>query len=594
MNVVSPDARPPYLLTTSGTVNVNSGDAGAGVAQGMDLVIYTSGRNISGNVTVAQFMSQWFGTSGDHTGSVSGVLLSFKPYEGGYSWKTYYVPDASGLVAANDNNANYFIPLNGMKARHEYGWDALRKLTRQQHAQDNTGNKVAFEQYCDVSGAIHIFASGSYEIVASGSVLVYYAAGTSGSANNNIISAKVPYDLTALKNVIEGWFPNWQVYPYDSDAWSDFLAYSGGAWSGINPQAVNSGSPTNISGTNPAPNGIGFISIAAQASGAVSGGGVDTALIFTSSGAPFNLQKVNVSGTATAVSLNYFTRAILSGAATNSIGYHFVTIYDLSGNSIVKSGLTGGNNIVFTFSGGNADTGWVSRSHVIYTASGTFLSGTGLDGKWFALSGFFPDLKNIFQIQIDALYTLAPGLPVATHFIDQLNFSFSYPFSPVTAFNSGSQGAYGRRYGVIEWPDQISDGYASGLMTAEIQARMGSQGIAEFVVRDNFNQNPISAQLNIRPGKIFVVDAPNLSTGSGQVFNLWRASKVKHIWSKTQGFETTINAYPFYSGVGFSGTPNNNQINYQTPLTYSQVVPTAEREQYLPIGRPWNLPAPGR
>ena len=283
MEVISPDARPPYLVYTptsgaqSGVTQfyVTSGDGGLQSTDGIDLVLYTSGVNVSVasnlvSVTVAQFMNQWFGTSGDHTGSSSGVLFSYKPYtptgsSGSYPWTTYYTPDSSGGVAANDNNNNYYLYQDKLKAKREYAWDTLRKITRQQVAVDGNGNPAPYEMYVDTVGAIHIYTSGSYQLVASGAggqvFLQYYPANTSGCQLNNIITATVPFDLTQVKNVIEGWFQDWTQYPYDGELWTSFTTLSGGYWTYDFGTAAAFKS-TTISG-GPSANSTGNVSIQA-------------------------------------------------------------------------------------------------------------------------------------------------------------------------------------------------------------------------------------------------------------------------------------------------------------------------------------------
>src|SRR5712691_9115587 len=211
LGLLSPDARIPSALTATGTPSLlmQSGDQGMATSQGQDLVLFVSGANFGSGATVAAFMSQFFGTATDTTGSASGTLFTFKPYFSGQTlstaYRTYYVPDASGLVAANDKNLNYSMPLDTLKVKRQYAWDVLKKITRQAVAIDTNGQKVQFEAYVGASGDIHVFTSGSYEFMASGVVFQYYVAGASGSALNNIITGTIPHNTAKLQNVLVGW-----------------------------------------------------------------------------------------------------------------------------------------------------------------------------------------------------------------------------------------------------------------------------------------------------------------------------------------------------------------------------------------------------
>ena len=232
LNMISPDARQPTPVYPAGILT--SGDQGVSAPDGLDLILDVSGLNIQSGATISSFLAQYFGRSGDFGGSNSGTRLSFKPHISGYTYDTWYYPDASGGVLANDNNVNYWIPLDTLKTRREFAWDTLRKITRGNVAIDRNGNRTAFESYVGISGEIHVFTSGSREFLVSGIngqiSLSYYEVGTSGSDNNNIIKALIPEDTTTVKNRVMGWFPNWTRLPIDSDSFSDLVMYSGSYW----------------------------------------------------------------------------------------------------------------------------------------------------------------------------------------------------------------------------------------------------------------------------------------------------------------------------------------------------------------------------
>jgi hypothetical protein len=597
MNVLSPDARPPYLVWTPNSgaqsgitmFSVTSGDGGLQSQDGMDLVLYTSGTGstFSGlvSVTVAQFMSQWYGISGDHTGSASGNMFSFKPYVPGYTWTTYYTPDSSGNVAANDNNNNYYLYQDKLKAKREFAWDTLRKITRQQVAVDGNGNPAAFEAYVDTVGAIHLYASGSYQLVASGVSLIYYPAGVSGSQNNNILNAQVPFDLTQVKNVVEGWFQDWTVYPYDSNLWTGFVAYSGGLWSaksgpnGPSPVTftavvLSGGPPSSTTG-----------SMAIQATGYSGTAAADCVfpLVYTLPNGTFvNLNQWNVvlsgAGIGANVNLNFSMFQSNSDPDSGTVQKVFVHLVDISGNYIST-----GNNAINT----TTQSGWQTFSLVVFVSGGPLNSGLWSYGANFAASSGVPNLNYISQIVFVNRWdfqTVTNNNGTVAY--DSIQFSFDYPFSPITAFNSGSQGMYGRRYQDIEWPYEVSAGAASGIMYAQLNATLGPQGIAQFLVKDNPNL-PFSAQQGIAVGQVFALDSPYFNAGSGQYFNYFRATAVTHNWDKTQnGFETTIKAVPWYSGT--LAIAQTNAVTAQTPIMYSSIMPAPTPEQYMPIARFYN------
>ena len=580
LGLVSPDARLPSLLNADGTMNIASGDQGISSNEGMFLAYTVSGVTPSSGATLSSFMAQFFGRSGDFSGSFSGAVFSFKPHISGYTWRTWYYPDASGGVITSDSNLNYWIPLEALKVKRDDAWNVLRKITRQGAVIDRGGNRVQFESYIGVSGDLHVFTSGSYEFVVSGVTLVYYEIGNSGSDLNNILFARNPFDTTYVKNYILGWFPPQTKYPFDQDLFTDFVAYSGNYWSGL---GTGAGIGSGILSGNAAAGTIGRMSIQCGAVnvGANRQGAIARYTHF--SGLSFNLRRYNISGLGTAVTLNYNMRFSTSGA-DDTTARRIAKIYDTSGDFIWISGTTGSETLVVREE-------WHPYTHTIYKGNGAFNSGSGTDGGW-ASSGTstnFPDLTRVKQIEIGFLAD-SPGLPVsgaAEVRIDNLYFSFSYPFSPIVAINSGSQGmGYGRRYSIMEYPYEVDIGQASGIVTHELNARMGNRGVAEVVVKDNPRQE-ISAQLNIKPGQVVVMDAPTLNTGSGQTFFYWKALDVTHEWSHAQGFITRLKMIPWFSGTIVE--PNSNLVDYQVPLTYAdpEPQPAQTRPMWLPTLVKW-------
>lgn len=584
LGVVSPDARLPYLNLSGFPFNILSGDGGIASLEGMELTKYVSGINPGSGAMLSSFLSQYFGASGNETGSWSGKLFSFKPYISGYNlsgwqlsggvgWRTYYVPDASGFVGANDNNNNYWIAFDTFKVKREYAWDVLRKIVRNNLPVISGNNRVQLEVYIGVSGDIHVFGSGSYEFLASGVVLQYYAPGTSGATLNNLLDAKIPFRSINVKNYIAGWFPAWSIYPEDLDYFSDIFSISGfasGMWTATTGGVLSGDSPASS---------IGQISIqGGWAGGNVPSVGATTICTLPGSGtsAPqtINIRKWNLSGKSASVSINYFYRFDTNA---NGMAYtsHGIALQDTSGGSISKFG---SGNQKFSASLNNTSGAWTFFTDTIYNTDGSFNSGTGSDGGWSPTAS--ADLTRINQLQ----FRLGPaaGMTSGLIGIDNIYFSFNYPISPVTAYNSGSVGmGYGRRYSIVEFPYEVSDIMASGVMNQELNSRMGQKGLANFVVKDN-PLLPVPAQLNIKPGQVFIVDAPSLNTGSGQTFNYWRAIDVMHEWSHSKGFITTIQAVPHTSGTVTA--PNSNIVDYELPLRYE---PPPKRILTMPVTYPW-------
>jgi hypothetical protein len=588
LGLVSPDAR-QTSLTSGGVVSVTSGDQGMGSLNGMDLVLFVSGvvgsgstGSITSGAQLNLFMSQYFGRSGDTTGSNSGQLFSFKPYTSGMSisganafYRTWYAQDG-----ASDTNANYWIPYDRLKVKHEYAWDVLRKLTRQGRVVDRSGFKVQLEVYVGVSGDINIRTSGTSNFVASGISLVYYQTGNSGVANNNIKQVKTfPWSTTGLKDYIVGWFPTWSNYPF-SDDYSDIVSYSGAYWSGTSSFS----GVVVLSGTLPAPGILGLISITGMVSGLPGGAANSNVnLVFTFwSGYTLNILRWNVSG-GQGVALNYNAQGQTDANGNLANFSRSVMLIDQSGNAIIKSGQSSSNgfdrNLVL-------NSGWTNLSEIIFTVSGTFLSGTGGDGGWASggtgMSGqFFSGgvLKQIiFGFNGQLNMASIPKNPF--YAIDNVNFQFAYNFNPVTAFNSGAVSSYRRRYEVFEFPYQVTDSGAADILNSELLSKQSSRQLAEFVVKDNPNLG-FSAQLGITPGQAFVVDAPALAAGSGQFYYYFVATEVRYEWGADTGFETYIKAYPWFSGQTVGS--GSNLISYSLPLP----IPLPRPVQAMPITHWW-------
>lgn len=588
LGLISPDARQKSLLTTSGTVSIVSGDQGMSSQQGMDLALYVSGivgsgstGSITSGAQLNLFMSQYYGKSGNTNGSNSGLSFSFKPYISGIAvsganafYKTWYVQDG-----ASDTNANYWIPYDTLEAKHETAWEVLRKITRQGYVVDRSNNKVQFELYVDVSGGLVLRTSGTSDFVASGISLIYYLAGASGSANNNVVRMNTPFNTVGVKNFVIGWFPTWTAYPLGDD-YSDVAAYSGSFWSG----KTGSFSGVTLSGNTPASQSSpGMISIQGKAvSGTVNNANSDFQLIVTIfSGYLLNIERFNVSGGAGSAGVNlvYNMRVENSGAASLADGLNReVVIRGTSGDLIIKSGFGGGGNGV-----GAWYSGWTTFSEIIYGSGGVFNSGNGTDGGWVqspdgaVYSGLLRNVRQLeFGIRFNTNIVATQTPQTAELWIDNIQFQFTYNFSPVIAFSSGSQFAYGRRYEIFDYPYEVTDSGAGAIVTAELQSKMLSRQIGEFVIKDNPDL-PFSAQTGITPGQVFVVDAPSMATGSGQYFYYWRANEVKHTWSHAQGFVTTIMAYPWFSGILVSS--GQNLISYSLPLP----APLPRTAQQMPV-----------
>ena len=558
LNMISPDARQPP--PTQGGI-LTSGDQGVAAPDGIDLVGVVSGVNALSGATVASFMAQFFGTETDPSGSFSGTQKSFKPHISGYTYDTWYKPDGSP-----DNNVNYWILHNTAKIRREYAWDTLRRLTRGALAVDSAGKFVALESYIGMSGDIHIFTSGSSEFLASGAggqlTLIYYEAGKSGSENNNVISAVIPHDTTTVKNRLMGWFPKWSRLPVDGDSFTDLFAYSGSRWSGV----VAGADVVSLSGFLPSKSGIGQISIMAFASGSNTQNKVS--LIGTVRSGTLNIARYV--GFGSPVGLEYDLFNWDNGGALFILGSRrrHVRIIDINNNFIIKSGPT---TTIVTDSTAYTFSGFGHYTETIFKADGTFNSGNGQNGGWITNSGLSvsttlgvsgADLSQVKMIEIGVNYNpgAAVGAPTQKAIaLDNLFFSFDYQFSPVVAFNSGSQGMYKRRYEILnDYPYSVSDIQASGIMHAELQSRMGSKQVGEAQVKD------YNMQMNINNGQVIRIDAPTLNTGSGLKFDYWRVIAIDHSYSTTNGFITNLRFVPWYSGNLVD--PNNNLIDYTVPL----------------------------
>ena len=547
LNMISPDARQPPP-TPAGILT--SGDQGVAAPDGIDLVGVVSGVHALSGATVASFMSQFYGVETDPSGSFSGIMLSFKPHISGYTYDTWYKPDGSP-----DNNVNYWILHNSAKVKRDYAWETLRKLTRGGWAIDSAGLRVPFEVYLGVSGDIHVFTSGSSEFLASGPngqlSLIYYEAGKSGSENNNCVYITVPHDTTTVKNKIHGWFPKWSSLPVDKDSFTDLFAYSGSRWSGV----VNSPDTVALSGFWSAISGIGYISIMALGTTAA----LDTppasnevSLMGTIRSGTLNISRY--AGFGSPVSLKYDMFINTDNLPLEQVQRYtklrkFVALYDVNGSGIMKSGDSSPNAI-------RQFSGFAQIEDIIYNADNTFFAGTGQDGGW-AGSG---DLSQVKRIEI-GFGSFVPGLGAMKQknvAIDNLHFTFNYQFSPVVVFNSGSQGMYKRRYEALEYSMSVSDIQASGILSAELQSRMGSKQIGEAQVKNN------DIQLGINNGQVIRVDAPTLNTGSGLRFDYWRIIAIDHNYSTANGFTTNIRFVPWYSGTLVD--PDSNLIEYTLPF----------------------------
>jgi hypothetical protein len=533
-------------------------------------------------------MSQYFGKSGDTTGTNSGLAFSFKPYLSGMTtsgvfpgstYKTWYAQDG-----ATDSNANYVITFDTLRAKHEYAWDVIRKLTRQSLVLDRSGFKVQFEVYIGVSGDINMITSGTSNFL-SNATLIYYQAGQSGSKLNNLIDAKVPWSTTALKDEIIGWFPVWTQYPFTDD-WADLLAYSGSYWTASGSASGYSqpiAGTVTLSGGLPAPGTPSLISIYGKNTSGAAGTNAGFTLLFNMfSGYSVSLNKWNVSG-GNGVALSFFAQPSTSSLTAADFGYTAI-LYDLSGNYIISSGLNG-TAVKFPLNLAYR-SGWTQVSMPIFTGSGTFLSGDGTVGTWAfgssvpATSGI-PDLAHINRIGIGSSINANAAPPTHSFAVDYLTFQFQFDYNPVIALNSGSISAYGRRYEVFEFPYQVTDSGAGAVVTTELQSKSQSRQLAIFTIKDNPLTNP--AQLNITPGQAFIVDAPSLNTGSGQTFYYWRATDVRHEWDTRTGFITYIKAYPWTSGG--SAQSGQNLISYSLPLP----APKPNVVQSMPLTTYWHV-----
>ena len=562
--MISPDARQPPPTWPS----LTSGDQGITAPDGIDLVQLVSGLNVLSGATVAQFMSQFFGTETDPSGSFSGTMYSFKPHISGYTYDTWYKPDGSP-----DNNLNYWIPLGTLKVTREYAWDTLRRLTRGGVVLDSTGSRISLESYVGVSGDIHIFTSGSSEFLASGAngqlTLIYYGASKSGSNNNNIISMVIPHDSTLVKNRVIGWFKDWTKLPLDSDNFTDVRAYSGARWSGYASSAP-AGMVATLSGFFVSKSGFGNISIQTS-----------------NSGTPTTVEdnRVELIGTVQSGTLNILTFAGLGVPVTIHYDYYYnhnsttpsttftaksIILEDINGNFIYKSGIPPYSISIpgiFTFPKQpngiiTPRTTWGHSEDTLFDGNGVFNSGNGYDGGW-AASATFPDLAQVKIIKIGMNF-YQDGTPWAAPTqrslaIDLLYFSFNYRFSPIVAFNSGSQGLYRRRYEPFEYPTTVTDTQASGIITAYLNSFMGSKQVGEAIVKDR------EFQTTITPGQVTRIDAPVLNTGSGMRFDYWRVIAVDHNYSTTQGFLTHLRVVPWYSGTLVD--PNTNLVDYTFPFS---------------------------
>ncbi len=618
LGFVSPDARQPSTIVVSGdpgyvsggsAISLISGDQGMGVLTGMDLALYVSGAIGSGTVgypvggytlgkplaaSISAFMSQYFGKSGDTTGTNSGQAFSFKPYVSGISiwgsnpyYKAWYAPDYD--LSGNDTNSNYWITYHTLVAKQEIAWDVLKKITRQGYAIDRSGTKTQFELYVGVSGDLHMRTSGATTFLASGISLIYYPAGTSGSQNNNVEQIQsLPWDSTNIKNFIVGWFPTWTTFPFGDD-YTDIASFSGGYWSITNVQG-GTGGTTALSGGPPAPGSPGMMSVVGTLSGVTAAVGSTTYDLFFRfwSGYTLDLTKWNVSGGAgVGISFQVQPNDNDPNASPQTLTLRIV---DTSGNYIIISGQA--SNILLLDANQVANSGWSQVNQPIYTQSGTFYSGDGKTTGWAfghvsgipgAVASGIPDMTRINGIGIGFGMYGSINPSIFTLAVDQLQFNFVYNFNPLVAYNQASISGYGRRYEVFQFPYQYTDSGAQAVVTSELVGKMFSRQIGTFVVKDNPNL-PFSAQFGITPGQAFVLDSPILAAGSGQFYGYWVTTSVKHEMDMTRGFITTIQAYPFFSGA--------TVLSGQNIITYSLTKPMQVQPNVgamMPNTTPWYM-----
>ena len=532
LNCISPDARPTL-------------EEGLNLPDGMDLVAWVSGANLASGARVGDFFSQYFGTSAD-TAGLSG--FTFKKHSGTNSsaiWRSYFNPNDT-----RDNN--YYIQVETMKVTREYAWDTIRRITRgAARVLDGAGNQIALDLYIDTSGAINLLTSGHTNFVASGMVFQLY--GLQSGANNNVIRASIPFDLTTVKNVVVGTFPVWSQYPIDGDYFSDTIAYDRNRWSGI---GAGGGTLVALSGNSSANTGEGVISIFCVKSGVAGDTRKFIVEMIYEHPTTFDITKWNVAG-GIGVNLTYNARVNDDEPPGNL--YRYVQIYDSAGNYIIKSGRDTGNQIF-------QENLWQAGNYIIYTMSGTFYSGNGTQSGW-AASATFPDLTKVKQIQFAFDTAAGAGARFRELYIDNLGFSFRYNYFPLSVNNDNSAILYGRRYETFEYPFVVTDGMASGIITNELNSKMGSRGMAEVVVKEN---KAYSGAQYVNPGQVVRFEAPQLGTGSGFRLHFWKVTDATMQYGHTQGFTTTYKLIPWYSGS--LTDPESNLINYSTPPKYD---PTA-------------------
>jgi len=567
LGAISPDVR------ASGDQGLATGtDA---YKQGMDLVLWVSGVNHQSGATLAAFMSQYFGTQNDPTGTSGDRTYpaTFKPWldrtNNVHTWRSYYVTDGSP-----DVNLNYWLPITedegGFVVRREYAWDVLRRLVHENRIVNSGGTMSQFGLYVGVSGDINIFGDQSTQFYASGPNgtvrLVYIQTELSGAELNNVVRAKIPYDTTALKNVLLGNFPKNTRFPLDADSFTDVVAWSGERWSGTTTGTSLSGS-ANIVGT------YGNIAIyARQVSGLTA---VD---INYNHPIGFNVSRFNVVG-GTGVKFLYNLRWTVSGDDGSVYPIRNITLYDTSGNFAMKSGYGG---IFATAQVLDATTSgvWQQVADTIYDVAGRFNSGNGRDGGW-VQSATTPDFTRLRQIRfglsvVDRAGGIDEAVPAKDMWVDNAYFSFAFNFNPVTARNTPAISGHGLRYEVFEYPFQVSDTQASGIIIHELNARTAPTSVAEVTVKDNPRGSPV--QLYVRPGQALEFDAPSLNTGSGLTFRYWKATGVHHNFNITDGFYTTLELTPWYSGTATSGWQSN-------------IVEFGRVDRYI---EPYRLVVPGR
>lgn len=528
LNALSPDGKP-------------TSEEGLALFDGMDLVAWTSGVNLNSGAQVGQLFRQYFGINTD-TAGLSG--FTFKKHSGTGSvavWRSYFNPDGT-----RDNN--YYIRTDELKVTREYAWDTIRRITRGgTRVIDGAGNPVTLDLYIDTSGGINLLTSGHTNFIASG--VRFQLFGLSSGAGNNVIRASIPSDLTAVKNVVIGWFPIWTQYPLDGDYLTDIVAYSGVAWSGINPPSA--GMTTTLSG-NAAAGSVGFISIMGMSSG---GASTMARMIYThpGSGNSINISKFNVAnGGGVKLVGNY--RFGFSGDGQAVTGFRNIAIWDTSGDGILKSGSSSSNNI-------KQINEFVEISDTVYNTDGTFNSGTGGDGGW-AATATFPDLTRVKQIQVE--YDKGGLSNRREIWVDNFRFTFNYNFSPLTVTNNNSASLYGRRYETFEYPYLSTDGMASGIITNELNSKLGSRGFAEVTIKEN---RYFSGAQFVRPGQVVIFDAPSLGTGSGFRLHFWKVVDTTMTYSHARGFTTDYKLVPWYSGT--LTDPETNLINFTTPEQYA-------------------------